>query len=65
MEGDDPMTGIAARKQARRFFGTMGAAMRRTSRWMEARRDARADAVVRRGHGLMTVKFDARVWRGS
>ena len=28
------MTNIAARKQARRFFGSMGATMRR-SRWLD------------------------------
>lgn len=41
------MTNIAARKQARRFYGTMGAAMRRTSRWLEAQRGARTDAPLR------------------
>jgi hypothetical protein len=59
------MTGIAARKQVRRFFGTMGAAMRRTSRWLEARSHSRADTAIRRVHGLTTVRFDARTWRGS
>jgi hypothetical protein len=58
------MTSIATRKQARRFFGTMGAAMRRTSRWMEARSNARADAVIRRAHAFATVKFDAGLVRG-
>ena len=38
------MTSIATRKQARRFFGTMGAAMRRTSRWLDTRQNERADA---------------------
>jgi hypothetical protein len=45
------MTNVAARKQARRFYGTMGAAMRRTSRWLEARRNDRTDATIRRAHG--------------
>jgi hypothetical protein len=45
------MTNTAARKQARRFYGTMGAAMRRTTRWLEARRDERIDATIRRSHG--------------
>jgi hypothetical protein len=58
------MTSIVARKQARRFFGTMGAAMRRTSRWMEARSNARADAIIRRAHGFTTVRFDAGMSRG-
>lgn len=43
------MTSIA-RKQARRFFGSMGA-MRRTSRWLDTRRDPRADRTIRRAHG--------------
>ena len=46
------MTSIAARKQARRFFGTMGAAMRRTSRGIETRRDERVDTLIRHGHGF-------------
>ena len=32
------MTNIAARKQARRFWGSMGATMRHTSRWLDTRR---------------------------
>ncbi len=45
------MTNAAARKQARRFFGSMGATMRRTSRWHDTRRDARADVAIRRAYG--------------
>ena len=45
------MTNIAARKQARRFFGSMGATMRRTSRWLETRGDERTDVTIRRAHG--------------
>ena len=45
------MTNTAARKQARRFFGSMGATMRRTSRWLETRRNDRTDAMIRRAHG--------------
>jgi hypothetical protein len=45
------MTNVAARKQARRFYGTMGAAMRRTSRWLEAPRNERTDVTLRRMHG--------------
>ena len=45
------MTSIATRKQARRFFGTMGAAMRRTSRYLETRRNERTDATIRRAFG--------------
>ena len=45
------MTNIAARKQARRFYGSMGATMRRTSRWLDTRRDDRADTTIRRAYG--------------
>jgi hypothetical protein len=45
------MTSIASRKQARRFFGSMGATMRRTSRWHDTRRDTRADTAIRPVHG--------------
>jgi hypothetical protein len=42
------MTSITARMQARRFFGAMGAAMRRTSRWLDTRQIERADILIRR-----------------
>jgi hypothetical protein len=58
------MTSVAARKQARRFFGTMGAAMRRTSRWLETRQSERADLVIRRTYSVFSVPADARMWRG-
>jgi hypothetical protein len=58
------MTSIATRRQARRFFGTMGAAMRRTSRWLESRQNERADIVIRRTYSLFSVPADARIWRG-
>lgn len=45
------MTSTISRRQARRFFGSMGATMRRTSRWLDTRRDARADATMRRALG--------------
>ena len=45
------MTSITARKQARRFYGTMGAAMRRTTRWTDSRRNEGIDALIRRMHG--------------
>jgi hypothetical protein len=51
------MASIAARKQARRFFGTMGATMRRTSRWMEARRNERTDYTFRRAHGYPATAY--------
>jgi hypothetical protein len=58
------MTSIATRKQARRFFGTMGAAMRRTARWLETRQNERADIVIRRTYSVFSVPADARMWRG-
>ena len=57
------MTNSAARKQARRFFGSMGATMRRTSRWLDTRRNDRADSTIRRTHGFATVKVDAQLSR--
>jgi hypothetical protein len=51
------MTNTAARKQARRFFGTMGAAMRRTSRALETRRNERTDATIRRAHGYPATAY--------
>ena len=51
------MTNIAARKQARRFFGSMGAAMRRTSRWLDTRHNERADAAIRRAHGYPENRY--------
>ena len=59
------MTSTAARKQARRFYGAMGATMRCTTRWLDCRRDARADKAIHRPHGFVTLKVDARNWRGS
>ena len=59
------MTSIATRKQARRFFGTMGAAMRRTSRWLDTRQSERADLVVRRTYSVFAVPADARMARGN
>jgi len=58
------MASIAARKQARRFYGTMGAAMRRTSRYLETRRNERADVTIRRTHEF-AVKFDERGYRAA
>jgi len=59
------MTSIASRKQARRFFGTMGAATRRTSRWLDTRQNERADVVLRRAHSVFAVPADAGMWRGN
>jgi hypothetical protein len=51
------MTSTASRRQARRFFGSMGATMRRTSRWLDTRRNARADATIRRAHGYPETAY--------
>jgi hypothetical protein len=59
------MTHSASRKQARRFFGAMGAAMRQTSRWLDTRSPLRTDTVIRRAGDLREIRFDARAWRGS
>ena len=58
------MASIASRKQARRFYGTMGAAMRRTSRYLETRRNERTDVTIRRTHEF-AVKFDERGYRAA
>ena len=57
------MTSTASRRQARRFFGSMGATMRHTSRWLDARRDVCAGAAIRHAHGFVTVQFDAQLAR--
>lgn len=36
------------RKHTRRFFGAMGAAVRHSTRWIEARQTERADIMIRR-----------------
>jgi len=46
------MTNSASRKQARRFWGAMGAAMRQTSRLLDPRNQPRAETVIRRMNGL-------------
>ena len=59
------MTNSASRKQARRFWGAMGAAMRQTSRLLDARNQPRAETVIRRINGLREIRFEARNWRGA
>jgi len=59
------MTNSASRKQARRFWGAMGAAMRQTSRLLDARNQPRVDTVIRRINGLREIRFEARNWRGA
>ena len=59
------MTSPATRKQARRFWGAMGAAMRRTARELDIRSEARTDTLIRTDNGLRAIHVDARMWRGS
>jgi hypothetical protein len=59
------MTNSASRKQARRFWGAMGAAMRQTSRLLDARNQPRAETVIRRMNGLREIQFETRNWRGA
>jgi hypothetical protein len=60
------MTNSASRKQARRFWGAMGAVMRRSSRLLDARgSQTPTDNVIRRADGLREIRFDARAWRGT
>ena len=59
------MTNSASRKQARRFWGAMGAAMRQTSRLLDARNQPRVDTVIRRMNGLREIQFETRNWRGA
>ena len=59
------MTNSASRKQARRCWGAMGAAMRQTSRLLDARNQPRAETVIRRMNGLREIQFETRNWRGA
>jgi hypothetical protein len=43
----------------------MGAATRRTSRWLDTRQNERADVVLRRAHSVFAVPADAGMWRGN
>ncbi len=42
------MTNRASRKQARRFWGAMGAVMRLSSRRLDTRSQTRTDSVIRK-----------------
>jgi len=43
----------------------MGAAMRQTSRLLDARNQPRAETVIRRINGLREIQFETRNWRGA
>ena len=57
------MINIASRKQARRFWGAMGATMRHTSRWLDPRSQTHADTVIRRATALRAIPVDGPTWR--
>jgi hypothetical protein len=46
------MTNSTSRKQARRFWGAMGAVMRLSSRRLDTRSQTRTDSVTRKGNSL-------------
>ncbi len=54
--------GAPRRQHARHFFGTMGAAMRRTSQWLETRRNVLADTEIRRTHRSRMERPYVRGW---
>ena len=50
------MTNSASRKQARRFWGAIGAVMRRSPRLLDTRSSqTRTDNVIRRADGLREI----------
>ena len=57
------MTQCRSRKQARRFFGAMGAAMRMSSRRPETQSQIWTDSATRWDNSLRTIEFDARLAR--
>lgn len=57
------MTNRASRKQARRFWGAMGAVIRLSSRRLDSRSQTRTDSVIRNDNRLREVRFDARLAR--
>lgn len=59
------MTNRVSRKQARHFWGAMGAVMRLSSRRLDARSHTRTDSVFRTDTPLREIRFEARAWRGS
>jgi hypothetical protein len=50
------MTNRTSRKQARRFWGAMGAVMRLSSRRLDTRSQARTDSVMRRDNSLRQTR---------
>jgi hypothetical protein len=57
------MAKCASRKQARRFWGAMGAMMRLSSRRLDTRSQTRTDGVTRRDNSLRESRFDAYLAR--
>jgi hypothetical protein len=56
-------TSAVSRRQARRFWGGMGAAMRETSRWLDGRDNARSDVSIHRA-AVRFAASDIRTFRG-
>lgn len=54
--------GAPRRQHALHFFGTMGAAMRRTSQWLETRRNVLADIEIRRAHRFVAERPNMHGW---
>jgi hypothetical protein len=57
------MTTCASRKQARRFWGSMGAVMRLSSRRLDTRSQTLSDRAIRRDNSLREIRFDAYLAR--
>jgi hypothetical protein len=55
----------ADRSLSRRLRLGMRVALRRMTRWLAERSEARADACIRRAGRLQAVRVDTRSWRGS
>jgi hypothetical protein len=57
------MTKCGSRKQARRFWGAMGAAMRLSSRRLDTHSQTWTASVTLRDNSLRGIEFDARLAR--
>jgi hypothetical protein len=55
----------ADRSLSRRLLLGMRVALRAMARWLAERREARADACIRRAGRLQAIRVDTRSWRGS
>jgi hypothetical protein len=57
------MTKCASRKQARRFWGSMGAVMRLSFRRLDTRSQTQFDSGIHRDNSLRDIRFDAYLAR--